>query len=276
VGVVIQPINQGRVATNAEVRNRGRELFLSHAILSETGYIIFIKYVILGKGLSEKLKKKRIITQQYFSFHLINKYNRYIDNIFIGVFKSVFMAKSRVPLMLRASFTSTTAEQPSYESVNIDLSAYVDALNGKVLKINKVTFIADSGSGLAFSDLDFDGSRGGEWVSQLVTGKQTAIKGCNDDRVVAAKFWYISSQWEVIDATSASDPSAASGTVWTGYEMTTPDAGYFVAADTMTFAAQHTLDMDSSARHLVIIEAERVKLSAQDVNFLLVNQTLSD
>ena len=177
--------------------------------------------------------------------------------------------------MLRASFTSTTSEQPSFESVNLDLSAYVDALSGKVLKINKVTFMADSGAGLAFSDLDFDSSRGGEWVSQLVTGTQTAIKGCNDDRVVASKYWYISSQWEVIDATSASDPSSPSGTVWTSYEMTAPEAGFYVAADAMTFAAQHTLDMDSSARHICVIEAERVKLSASDVNFLLVNQTLT-
>jgi len=177
--------------------------------------------------------------------------------------------------MLRASFTSTTTEQPSFESVNIDLSAYVDALSGKVLKINKVTFMADSGSGLAFSDLDFDTSRGGEWVSQLVTGTQTSIKGANDDRVVASKYWYIAFNTMVIDATSASTPSAAAGTVWTSYEMTTPDAGFYVAADSLTFAAQHTLDMDSSARHICVIEAERIKLSASDVNFLLVNQTLT-
>jgi len=275
VGVLIQPVNQGRVAANAEVRNRGREFFFGHAVPPETGYIIFIKYVILGKGLSEKLKKKRTLTQQYFSFHLINKYNKDIDNIFIGVFKSVFMAKSRVPLMLRASFSSTVSEQPSFESVNIDLSAYVDALSGKVLKINKVTFMADSGSGLAFSDADFDSSRGGEWVSQLVTGTQTAIKGANDDRVVAAKYFYVALNAMVIDATSASAPSAAAGTVWTSYEITTPNAGFYVAADTLTFAAQHTLDMDSTIRHICVIEAERIKLSAADVNFLLVNQTLT-
>ena len=51
--------------------------------------------------------------------------------------------------MLRASFTSTEAEQPSIETVAMDLSAYVDPLNGKVLKINKVTFVVDDGSGEA-------------------------------------------------------------------------------------------------------------------------------
>jgi len=180
----------------------------------------------------------------------------------------IFMAKSRVPLMLRASFTSTTAEQPSYESVNIDLSAYVDALSGKVLKINKVTFIADDGSGGAFTTTSFDGSGGGEWVAQLVTGTQTALKGANDDRMIAERF-------TMAALTYNSAGPAATGVVFTFYDLETPDAGFYVAADNLTFAAQHALDMDVSARHIVVIEAERVKLTAADVNFLLVNQTLT-
>jgi len=178
------------------------------------------------------------------------------------------MAKSKVPLMLRASFTSTTAEQPSYESTPIDLSAYVDALSGKVLKINKVTFITDDASGGAFSTGSFDGSGGGEWVSQLVTGTQTSLKAAQDDRMVAEQF-------TMAGLTYNSAGPAATGLYFTFYNLDVPDMGYYVATDALTFAAQHTLDMDVSARHICVIEAERVKLSAADVNFLLVNQTFT-
>jgi len=176
--------------------------------------------------------------------------------------------KSKVPLMLRASFTSTTSEQPSYESVNIDLSAYVDALSGKVLKINKVTFMSDDGSGGAFSTASFDGSGGAEWVQQLVTGTQTALKAASDDRMVAERFTMAA----VIFNGSTGN---ASGLAFTFYDLESPEAGFYVAADNLTFAAQHALVTDVSVRHLCVIEAERVKLTAADVNFLLVNQTLT-
>lgn len=186
------------------------------------------------------------------------------------------MAKSIVPLMLRASFTSTVSEQPSYESVAIDLSAYVDALSGKILRINKVTFITDDGSGGAFGPADFDGSGGGEWVAQLITGTQTALKGAQDDRMIAEQFTQAALTYKTgVDFTSDSNTPVATGVVFTFYNLEVPDMGFYVAADTLTFAAQHTLDMDVSARHICIIEAERVKLKPSDINFLLVNQTLS-
>ena len=138
MGVVIQPLNQGRVAADAKVRDRGRKFFLSHADLPAIDYIIFIKYVILGKGLSEKLKKKRIITQQYFSFHLINKYNRYIDNIFIADFKSVFMAYNvKEVFFLDATIETTTGAGQG--TTLLDISSYVQPV---VRKGQKATGLA--------------------------------------------------------------------------------------------------------------------------------------
>ena len=186
------------------------------------------------------------------------------------------MAKSKVPLMLRAAFSSTVAEQPSYESTAIDLSAYVDALSGKVLKINKVTFITDDGNGGAFTTASFDGSGGGEWVSQLVTGTQTSLKAAQDDRMVAEQFTMAALTYKTgVDFTSSNNTPLATGVVFTFYNLQVPDMGYYVATDTLTFAAQHVLDIDVTARHICVIEAERVKLSAADVNFLLVNQTFT-
>ena len=186
------------------------------------------------------------------------------------------MAKSKVPLMLRASFTSTTGEQPGPETVNIDLSAYVDALSGKVLKINDVQLVIDSGAGLPFSDADIDTSSGGELMAQLVTGTQTAAKGCNDDRMIAMKVWYLSRLTAAgPDYTAASNPSTNEGVIYNYEEFHPPQKGFYVAADNLTFLAQSVHDIDSSIRYICVIEAERVKLSAADVNFLLVNQTIT-
>lgn len=113
------------------------------------------------------------------------------------------MAKSRVPLVLKASFTSDTTEQAAGEELAIDLSAYVDALSGKVLKINNVWFGIDNGSGLALpmTDYEADAPAG---TMELVTGTQTTIKGSNDDRVIAYSQYY----YQAVDVNGTSVPPA--------------------------------------------------------------------
>lgn len=52
--------------------------------------------------------------------------------------------------------------------------------------------------------------------------------------------------------------------------------GFYVAADTLTFMQKCASDVfDTSNRWVVVIEAERVKLTPADINFLLVNQTIA-
>jgi len=195
------------------------------------------------------------------------------------------MAKSRVPLLLRASFTSTEAEQPSIETVAMDLSAYVDPLNGKVLKISKVHFIVDDGSGeamplAAFVNLATNTQPpGGAWTAQLCTGTQTGMKGTNDNRNVATQYTWVSVQsGPLSNAVGATTPVTAGivmGLNWSFMNFPVPELGYYVAADTLTFMAQHQLDLEASIRHTCVIECEKVKLPPNDVNFLLVNQTIT-
>jgi len=195
------------------------------------------------------------------------------------------MAKARVPLLLRASFTSTETEQPSIETVAMDLSAYVDPLNGKVLKISKVHFIVDDGSGeamplAAFVNLSTSTQpAGGAWTAQLCTGTQTAMKGTNDNRNISTEFTWVSVQSGALtNAVAATTPATANivmGLNWSHMNFPVPELGYYVAADTLTFMAQHQLDLEASIRHTCIIECEKVKLPPSDVNFLLVNQTIT-
>jgi len=175
------------------------------------------------------------------------------------------MAKSKVPLILRASFTSTNAEQLAGEQLALDLSAYVDALAGKVLKINNVTFGIDDGSGLALPQADYEASAP-SGVMQLATGTQSAVKAMSDDRLISQTQYF----YQAVDVGGDMDPPVE---IW---KLLPPEMGFYVAADSLTFMQQTTTNgFDTDTRFLVVIEAERVKLTAADVNFLLVNQTIT-
>jgi len=171
--------------------------------------------------------------------------------------------KSKVPLVLRASFTSTTAEQTAGEQLAVDLSAYVDALSGKVLKINNVWFGIDDGSAEAVGAADYEGSSP-TGTMQLCSGTQTSVKAMSDDRVIAQSQFY----YQAVDINGAS-----TGPTWFSI-LPAPEMGFFVAADSVTFMNELSHNtFDSDTRFLCVFEAQRVKLSASDVNFLLINQT---
>jgi len=173
--------------------------------------------------------------------------------------------KSKVPLVLRSSFTSTTAEQTAGEELTIDLSAYVDALAGKVLKINNVWFGIDDANNDAVGASDYEGSSP-TGTMQLTTGTQSALKAMSDDRVIAMSQYY----YQAVDINGAS-----TGPSWFSV-LPAPEMGFFVAADSLTFMNELSHNtFDSDTRFLCVFEAERVKLTASDVNFLLVNQTLT-
>jgi len=174
------------------------------------------------------------------------------------------MAKSKVPLVIKSSFTSTTAEQTAGEQKTLDLSAFVDPLSGKVLKINRVMFSIDNASGLPLANTYFDGDDN-QGVMMLSTGTQTAIIGPFDDRVIASSQYY----YQAADLVGNSSPPQ-----WFSV-LAVAEMGFYAAADTLTFMQESTAGFDDSVRFSIIIEAERVKLTTADINFLLVNQTFA-
>jgi len=176
--------------------------------------------------------------------------------------------KSQVPLLLRDEFTSTTSEQSEGEYKTMDISAYVDPLNGKVLKIISVKFMLDNGSGLPLDDSDVLHYSP---VAQLITGSQTALKAASDIRTVAMTQFYLGRATRTTSGSTWVD----SGVMYATDTMNPPAGGYFVASDTLTFIQRSQQDAVSSVRFMVIIEAQRWKLSANDVNFLLVNQVFT-
>jgi len=273
MGVLIQPVNQGRVATDAKVRDRGREFFFSHTVPPETGYIIFIKYVILEKCLSKKLKKKRIITQQYFSFHLINKYNRYIDNIFIGDFKSVFMAYNIKDVFFLDAFIETTTGAGDGAAL-LDVSSYVNPIarkgqKGTGLAIYKVHWdVYDAGTnqpmapattgvfrGAVMSDLGNPAGAVGAvnfGINQLNVG--------NDLAVSVIDWWG--------GGTAAGDPAPK---VWLEPSTEVP---YIIVRDTILLAVSVATATSVSAHLTVRLECAQITLDMATLNQLLRTQTV--
>jgi hypothetical protein len=175
------------------------------------------------------------------------------------------MAKSKVPLVLKTSFSSDTTEQAAGEQITIDLSAYVDALSGKVLRVNNVWFSIDGGDAQAVAPTDYEADAPCGTI-QLTTGTQTGLLGPQDDRVIMQAQYY----YQAVDINGASTAPS-----WFSV-LPVPDMGFYVAADVLTFMQICSVDvLDSTTRWAVVIEAERVKLTPADINFLLVNQTLS-
>jgi len=274
VGVVIQPINQGRVATDTEVRDRGRELFLSHADLPETDYIIFIKYVILEKCLSKKLKKKRIITQQYFSFHLINKYNGYIDNIFIGDFKSVFMAYNiKDVFFLDATIETTTSAGRGITLM--DVSSYVQSVVRKGQK----------GTGLAIYKVHWDVYLAGGNSPILPTATGVFRTAVFSDlglpaTAVTSSFDFVSNTLNagndlavsIMDwaggGTAAGDPAPI---IWLEPSENVP---YVIVRDTIALCMDVSTAVSTSANVAVRLECAQITLDMATLNQLLRTQTV--
>ena len=166
---------------------------------------------------------------------------------------------------MKASFTSTAAEQIAGEVKVIDLSAYVDPLSGKVLQITRVSFSIDMGTGAAVPTTLYEADAPNGCV-QLTTGTQTALIGPQDDRNIASSQYY----YQAVDINGASTAPS-----WFAV-LPVAESGYFVAADSMTFMnLTGGNPFDDDVRFAVIIEAMRVKLSSSDINFLLVNQTFT-
>jgi len=174
------------------------------------------------------------------------------------------MAKSIVPLILKTVFSSTTAEQTAGEEKTIDLSAYVDALSGKVLRINRVSFSIDNTTALPVQTSFYEASDVSGTL-MLTTGTQTGFLGPQEDRVIQ----YSQYSYQAANVTGTSVPPA-----WFSI-LPVPEMGYYVAADGLTFMNKCNSAFDDTVRFCVVIEAERIKLKPADINFLLVNQTIS-
>ncbi len=224
--------------------------------------------MILGEGLSEKLKKKRIITQQYFSFHLINKYNKDIDNIFIVDFKSVFMAHSKSTNYIRLSSSPQVQSLTDGVFASVDLSAFVDPLHSLAFHIVRADIEltqADPPYGL----IDSVTVTGGTAIGmQIATGAQTEMLRPNDGKVIFHKFALYVNETGTQGMASWNEETFYVDTLWPN--------GYVAVVDNLTAMLQGTAVLDSADfRMTYTITGYQKKVSANQLASLLVAQTQS-
>jgi len=248
-------------------------LFLSHALPLETGYIIFIKYVILGKGLSKKLKKKRIITQQYISYRLINKYNKDIDNIFIGDFKSVFMGYNiKDVFFLDASIASTTGTGDGVAS--LDISAYVQPIARKGMKatglaIYKVHWdIAPAATNSPNNPASTGVFRAALMAGSGLTSAAVGSASIVNDTLKANNDLIISGVDCVMGGTAAGDPWPH---VWLEPSIEVP---YVIVRDSVHLMMTVSIAVSSSTDASVRLECAQITLDQATLNQLLRTQTV--
>jgi hypothetical protein len=160
----------------------------------------------------------------------------------------------------------------SFNSSNIDISAYIDTLDGKVLRVNQVWFewTSDDGGPIECADVHAaDGTCSA--VAQLTTESQDGIQPLTNNSMFAKHQIY-----HTVDNTSG---TVLMTMVHEDDSMNPADFndGYLVANDTIQLGVScspspHTYASD--IRCVVLLEVEQVKMSAKDAQTILLSQSI--
>jgi hypothetical protein len=229
--------------------------------------------VILKRCNPKKQKKKEILTRSYFSFNLINKYNKDIDNIFIRDFKSGFMAYNIKDVFFLDAKLETTTGAGSGTAL-LDVSSYVQPVVRKgqkglglaIYKVHWDVYEAGSNNSMApattgtfragvFSDLGLPATAIGSGTFQNDT-----LNVGNDLAVSIMDWWG--------GGTAAGDPAPK---VWL---EPSADVPYIIVRDTIGLYADVSIATSISANITVRLECAQVTLDMATLNQLLRTQTV--
>ena len=159
----------------------------------------------------------------------------------------------------------------TFNSADIDISAYIDTLKVNVLRINQVWFewTSDSGGPITVGDIGADHSVAAS--GQLTTESQTTIQPLTNTSLVAKHQIYFSTEdvsvtnfISMIHEDRAMNPADF-------------DSGFLVANDTIQLGVN---DLGSAGtfsnpvRCNVLLECEQVKMSAADAQAILLSQAI--
>ena len=223
--------------------------------------------------MSLKNQKKRNLTQQYILYSLIIKYNIYIHNIYIGDFRSVFMAYNLKDVFFLDSHIDTTTGAGDGAAI-LDISSYVNPIARKGQK----------GTGLAIYKVHWDVYQVGtnHPMAPATTGvfraavfsdvglpafavNSTEFIGntlnVGNDLAVSIMDWWGG-------GTAAGDPAPK---VWLEPSTEVP---YVIVRDSIMLAVSIPTAVSVSARVIVRLECAQVTLDMATLNQLLRTQTV--
>ena len=178
--------------------------------------------------------------------------------------------KSRVmsgPFILR---DAVDTDGTTFTQTSLDISGFVNALNGEVLRIKQVFFewTSDNGGAILGTDVSASGPDGASANAQLTSDSNTTIQPFTNVGMIAKNNIYAH-----VDSTeSITNIYQDSGL--NPYDF---EDGYLVATDTLYLAVNQNSSPDNWASNIrvsVLMECEIVKLSLEDAQAVLVSQTL--
>ena len=154
----------------------------------------------------------------------------------------------------------------TYQETSIDISSFVNALQGEVLRIKQVWFEWTSDNGGAILGADVGANQGASGNAQLMTESNTTIQPFTNNAMIAKNNLYVHA-----NATSDIDFIAQDS----GLNPYDFEDGYIVPTDAIFLAVNQSADsFASNIRVSVLMECEIVRLSKQDLQAVLVAQTL--
>jgi hypothetical protein len=158
----------------------------------------------------------------------------------------------------------------TYAESSIDVSSFVNVLEGELLRVKQIWFswTSDNGDSVTGTDVRASGAvQGASAIACVNTQSQTAIKGFSDNSLMGKNTLYAH-----VDSTANIDMI----TNETSVNPVDFDDGYLVATDGV-FLGVNQNATDSWAANIrcsIMLECEIVKLSLTDAQAVLVSQTV--
>jgi hypothetical protein len=158
-----------------------------------------------------------------------------------------------------------TAAASALTSTSIDVSSFVNVLDGELLRIKQVWFSWSSDNGAPILGADVGTSKGCSATAVITTEEPTSYSFVNNDLVAK----------NILYAHSDSNTDLDFITNETSVNPMDFDDGFLVATDAIFLAAGESADAFANRiRASVIMECEIVKLSLTDAQAVLVSQTV--
>ena len=153
-----------------------------------------------------------------------------------------------------------------YIEGSIDVSSFVNVLEGELLRIKQVWFSWTSDQGGPVLGADLGASKGCSAVGCVTTETQTAVSGFTRNSLVGKNTLY---------AHTDSNTDIDMITNETSVNPVDFDDGYLVATDGIFLGVNQSADsFASDIRCSIMLECEIVKLSLTDAQAVLVSQTV--
>jgi len=158
----------------------------------------------------------------------------------------------------------------TYAEGSIDISSFVNVLDGELLRVKQIWFswTSDNGDSVVGTDVRASGAaQGASAIACVLTESQTAIKGFTENSLMSKNTLYAH-----VDSTANIDMI----TNETSVNPMDYEDGFLVATDAIFLGVnQNATDTwAANIRCSIMLECEIVKLSLSDAQAVLVSQTV--